>query len=111
MSGFLEVLVGVTAGRGVATANVTADKALTQLYPAQSSVGASLADVAAGLYFGIRLRYVLAFRHKTSLLEQTFWMTKPALGIRVKQLTLRWSGITAVARPRVYNEILRRIHS
>jgi hypothetical protein len=67
MSGLLEVSVGVAAGRGVATADVPADQTLTQRHPAQSGVNAALADVTAGLYFGIRLFQVLTFRHKTSV--------------------------------------------
>ena len=63
MSGFCEMFVSVTAGRGIATADVTADQTLTQLHPAQPRVGASLADVAAGSRLRIRLFQVLTFRH------------------------------------------------
>jgi hypothetical protein len=50
MSGPLEVLVGVLAGGGITTANMSAGEAFSQLHPAQSFLDAGLANFSAGLH-------------------------------------------------------------
>jgi len=63
MPGFLEVLRGVLAGRRVAAADMSADETLAQFHPALTGFNTSLANVAAGLHFAIRLFQMFALRH------------------------------------------------
>jgi hypothetical protein len=66
MSSLFEVLAGVPAGGGVATANICADETLAQLHPALSGIDTSLAHIAAGLHLSIYLFQVFTFRHDGS---------------------------------------------
>ena len=66
VSGLFEVLVSVPAGRGVATADMSAGETLAQLQPALSAIDTSLADIAGGLHLGICLFQVFTFRHDAS---------------------------------------------
>ena len=69
MSGRFEVLIGMLTGGGIATANMSAGEAFSQLHPAQSFLDAGLANLAAGRHLWIRLLHVLALRHKNLLIE------------------------------------------
>jgi hypothetical protein len=99
MSGFFEVLGGMTAGRRVAAADMSADEALTQFHPPLSGFNTFLTNVAAGLHFAIRLFQMFALRHGASD-ENLAWMTIPVHRIRASRLALRRSGTTQ-ARNRV----------